>query len=77
MEGDACCLLSSVLLSFIFMLQGVPNPDALLVVESGDEEGDASDAGDTGDAGDAGDAGGDVVLLTGEEKSSSWPFNKS
>tara|TARA_B110000091_G_C13457795_1_gene326828 strand:+ start:129 stop:299 length:171 start_codon:yes stop_codon:yes gene_type:complete len=56
------------------MLQGVPNPDALLVVESGDEEGDASDAGDTGDAG---DAGGDVVLLTGEEKSSSWPFNKS
>ena len=74
MEGDACCLLSSVLLSFIFMLQGVPNPDALLVVESGDEEGDASDAGDTGDAG---DAGGDVVLLTGEEKSSSWPFNKS
>ena len=74
MEGDACCLLSSVLLSFIFMLQGVPNPDVLLVVESGDEEGDASDAGDTGDAG---DAGGDVVLLTGEEKSSSWPFNKS
>ena len=74
MEGDACCLVSSVLLSFIFMLQGVPNPDALLVVESGDEEGDASDAGDTGDAG---DAGGDVVLLTGEEKSSSWPFNKS
>jgi hypothetical protein len=73
-EGDACCLLFSVLLSFIFMLQGVPNPDALLVVESGDEEGDASDAGDTGDAG---DAGGDVVLLTGEEKSSSWPFNKS
>jgi len=56
------------------MLQGVPNPDVLLVVESGDEEGDASDAGDTGDAG---DAGGDVVLLTGEEKSSSWPFNKS
>ena len=74
MEGDVCCLVSSVLLSFIFMLQGVPNPDALLVVESGDEEGDASDAGDTGDAG---DAGGDVVLLTGEEKSSSWPFNKS
>ena len=52
------------------MLQGVPNPDALLVVESGDEEGDASDAGDTGDAGDAGDAGGDVFP-------SSWPFNKS
>ena len=92
MEGDTCCLLTSVLPSFIVVLQGVPNPDALLVVvESGDEDGEASDAGDAGDgeaggaedaggaggAGDAGDAGGDVFLLIGEEKSSSWSFNKS
>ena len=61
MEGDACCLLTSVLPSFEVVLQGVPNPDVLLVVvESGDEDGDAGDAGDAGDgeAGGAEDAGG-------------------